>query len=154
MTTPRRLSRVEAEALPLMPKPELADRDLDRELAELAYARDLGLFTDDGTLGDMLAAEWPEDWQAPRHHDHTPTCGYCWERAWTRCRLFASYVRKLLDEVPEAAALGYQEPPVWMHHLDADHGWDHLTRTGATCMSWEDAVTLIADRGAPWEETP
>lgn len=139
--------------LPVMPGPERPDRDLDRELAELAYARDSGLFTDDGTPGVMLAGDTPDDWHTTElTHTGSPDCRRCWERAHTRCRLFAAYVRKLLDEVPEAAALGAQEPPVWMHRLDAEHGWDYQVRSGLACMSWEDAVDLIADRGAPWED--
>ena len=149
-TPPRRLSRVEIE----LPDPEPHDRDLDRELAELTYARDLGLFTDDGTLGPMLAGETPDDWHTVElRHTGSHDCRRCWERAHTRLRLFTAYVRQLLDEVPEARALGAQEPPVWMHRLDAEHGWEHHARTGQTCMSWEDACDLIADRGAPWEDT-
>lgn len=151
MTSPRRLSRVEAEALPLMPGPEYPERDLDRELTELRYARDLSLFTDTGEVGVMLAGEPPEEWRTVDfRHDGTRTCPRCWERAHTRCRLFASYVRQLLHEVPEAVDLGGQEPPVWMHRLDAEHGWDYQVRSGQACMTWEDACDLIAEHGAPW----
>ena len=150
MTADHRLSKLERECLPVMPEVR-PERDLDAELAELTYARDLGLFTDTGQVDHRLAPR-PEEW-TPRddpRHTLTADCPKCWERAHNRLGLFTAYVRQLLTEVPEAAALGAQEPPHWMSNLQADHGWTHLAATGGACMTWEDACDLIADRGAPW----
>lgn len=149
MTADRRIAKVETEFLPVMPEIR-PDRDLDAELDELRYARSLGLFTDDGQVDWRLSSR-PHN-AAPIGDRHTLTgdCPVCWERAHNRLGLFTAYVRQLLTEVPEAAALGPQEPPYWMHNLLADHGWDYLAGKGETCMTWEDACDLIADRGAPW----